>query len=203
MWNLLNRRIQLIIVVAVTVLLTSALDAVHDLWLGTTPGPLKWVSLTAMILGTALAGAANASWRWIWRTFPFLGRLLFPDLNGTWTGHLQSTWKKPGSDETLPPIPATITIRQGLFTTNVALKTGESISHSTRVILEAFRNAGRFRIWYTYNNDPQAQYQHRSSPHEGVAFLELDLDAGPGHLTGSYYTARKTIGDLTFSRDAG
>ncbi|MGX9105215.1 Cap15 family cyclic dinucleotide receptor domain-containing protein, partial [Escherichia coli] len=93
-----------------------------------------------------------------------------------------------------PPIPTEVTIRQRLFATSVSLKTGESESHSTRCLLERLTDIGRFRVWYSYNNDPVAQVRHRSSPHEGVAFLEFDPDAGPDRLTGRYYTARKTTG---------
>ena len=82
----------------------------------------------------------------------------------------------------------------------VSLKTGESTSHSTRALLEKFSETSRFRIWYSYNNDPQAQYQHRSSPHEGVAFLELDADSDMNRLTGRYYTARRTTGDIDVVR---
>jgi hypothetical protein len=57
-----------------------------------------------------------------------------------------------------------------------------------RCFLERFPETAQFRIWYSYNNDPKALVRHRSSPHEGVAYLELDGNAGPSHLTGRYYT---------------
>ncbi|MBN9374588.1 MAG: hypothetical protein J0I40_04180, partial [Cellulomonas sp.] len=126
------------------------------------------------------------TWREVWRRFPALQRRAFPDLNGTWEGTLVSTWVDPETGQTKPPIPTTITIRQGLLSMAVSLKTGESTSHSTRALLEKFSETSRFRIWYSYNNDPQAQYQHRSSPHEGVAFLELDADSDMNRLTGRY-----------------
>lgn len=200
MWDLIDRRIQLTIIIGVGVLFAWAADALYALIFGNHPGILKWVSLSVTVVGTVLAWVANASWRWLWRKVPALSSKFFPDLNGVWTGYLISTWKKPGTNEALAPIPATITIRQGLFGTSVSLKTGESTSHSTRAFLEPFRDTNRYRVWYSYNNDPQAQHRHRSSPHEGVAFLEVDLDADPNRLEGRYYTARKTTGDMTLTR---
>ena len=104
--------------------------------------------------------------------------------------------------QALPPISAEITIRQRLFASSVSLKTGESESHSTRCVLERLPEIGRFRIWYSYNNDPLAQVRHRSSPHEGVAFLEYDPDAETKKLVGRYYTARKTTGDIEVFRQS-
>jgi len=161
---------------------------------------LKLLSLAITVVGTVLVLGAEASWRWIWRRLPMLGRKAFPDLNGKWAGTLISTWINPETGQALQPIPAEITIRQRLFATTVSLKTAESESHSTRCILERLPDIGRFRIWYSYNNDQLAQVRHRSSPHEGVAFLEFDPDVSSNSLTGRYYTARKTTGDIAVTR---
>jgi hypothetical protein len=142
----------------------------------------------------------SAVWRRLWARFPWIGRKLFPDLTGTWEGHLISTWINPETGQRLPPIPATIWIRQGLFTTSIKLRTGESISYSNRCLLEADPDAGRFRFWYSYDNDPKAEFRYRSARHEGVAWLEMDIDADPERLIGYYYTERKTSGDMDVRR---
>ncbi|MBN8750333.1 MAG: hypothetical protein J0I65_22885 [Variovorax sp.] len=200
MWSLLPRQRQLSIIVIATLLMAWAIDAVYTLLDGHTPGVGKVASLVVTLLGSILVAIFNATWREVWRRFPALQRRAFPDLNGTWEGTLVSTWVDPETGQTKPPIPTTITIRQGLLSMAVSLKTGESTSHSTRALLEKFSETSRFRIWYSYNNDPQAQYQHRSSPHEGVAFLELDADSDMNRLTGRYYTARRTTGDIDVVR---
>jgi hypothetical protein len=164
------------------------------------PNNVKFVSLFVFIIGVVFAVVAEIAWRPLWRRFPLLQGKTFPDLNGSWSGTLVSTWVDPTTGSPKPPITTEIAIRQGLFTTSVSLRTGESTSHSTRSFLEHFRDTGRFRIWYSYNNDPQAQFQHRSSPHEGVAFLECDFSADPNRLTGRYYTARRTTGDIDVRR---
>jgi hypothetical protein len=80
------------------------------------------------------------------------------------------------------------------------LRTGESTSYSKRCLLEADPDAGRFRFWYSYDNDPKAEFRYRSARHEGVAWLEMDLDADPERLVGYYYTERKTSGDMDVRR---
>lgn len=202
MWSLLGRKAQVTAILAAGLLSAWAIDAVYALWLDKAPGALKILSLAVTIVATVLAIAAELSWRWLWRKIPLLGRKAFPDLNGKWTGTLQSTWINPDTGQPIPPIPAEITVRQGLFRTSVSLKTAESESHSTRCILERLADIGRFRIWYSYNNDPIARVRHRSSPHEGIAFIEYDPEKGSDYLTGRYYTARKTTGDIDVTRPA-
>jgi hypothetical protein len=200
MWSLLGRTTQLTIVIAAAFCLAWACDAAYQLLTGQVPNNFKFISLFVFIIGVALAGIGEFAWRPLWRRFPLLQRKTFPDISGTWKGTLISTWVDPTTGSPKPPIPAEIVVRQGLFITSISLKTGESTSHSTRAFLEPFRDTGRFRIWYSYNNDPQAQFQHRSSPHEGVAFLECEFDEDPNRLSGRYYTARRTTGDIDVRR---
>ena len=124
----------------------------------------------------------------------------FPDLNGTWEGELVTTWKDPDTGATPPSIPATVSIRQTLFSTAVSLHTGESHSHSTRCQLEADRGAQIYRVWYSYDNRPRAEVSHRSARHEGVAWLELDLSEDQDRLVGQYFTDRRTRGDMDLRR---
>lgn len=200
MWSLLPRSWQLTLVIGSGVSVAWAIDAVYALVFDNDPGVLHWISLAVTVVGSGFTFVGERCRRAIWRRFPVIQSKTFPDLNGVWEGPLVSTWIDPTTGAVPPPIPAVVTIRQGLFLTIVSLRTGESQSHSTRSFLEAFRDTHRFRIWYSYNNDPVAQVQHRSSPHEGVAFLELDHDADPDRLTGRYYTARKSTGDLDVRR---
>ncbi|API59660.1 hypothetical protein BSL82_10285 [Tardibacter chloracetimidivorans] len=200
MWSLLGKKAQVSIILVAGLLSAWSIDAVYALALHKEAGLLKTLSLAVTIVGTILVAVAEAGWRWLWRQVPLLGRKAFPDLNGKWDGTLRSTWINPETGQPIDPIPTRITVRQRLFSTSVTLKTGESESHSTRCILERLPEIGRFRIWYSYNNDPIAQVRHRSSPHEGVAYLEFDPDASPDALVGRYYTARKTTGDIEVTR---
>jgi SMODS-associating 2TM, beta-strand rich effector domain len=196
MWSLVGHKTQVLILVATGIVIAWALDAAYTIINGHSAGVLHWISFASFIVGVIFFLIAEKSWRWIWRKCHLLNRLIFPDLNGTWTGTLVSTWIDPTTGQPKPAIPTTIIIRQTLLKTTVSLSTTESTSHSTRAFLEPHRDIAHFKIWYSYNNDPMAQHRHRSSPHEGVAFLALDLDSDPTRLTGRYYTARKTTGDI-------
>jgi hypothetical protein len=200
MWSLLDKKWRLIIVLATGFLFVRTYDVVVAL-IGSEPLSFgKSVTLSATLIGTILAFLANHFWRDIWRICPALEGWAFPDLNGTWKGSLISTWVNPETKQGVPPIDTTITIRQGLFSTSVSLKTGESESHSKHVVLERLTNIHRFRIWYTYHNGPKAEHRHRSAPHEGLAYLDVDWDGNRNVIEGHYYTERKTTGDIKVTR---
>jgi SMODS-associating 2TM, beta-strand rich effector domain len=126
MWELLSRKTQILIVVALAMILAWGIAALLEVIQGERTSTLKYISLVATLISTVLVGIVSAVWRRLWARFPWIGRKLFPDLTGTWEGHLISTWINPETGQRLPPIPATIWIRQGLFTTSIKLRTGES-----------------------------------------------------------------------------
>src|SRR5712692_4649280 len=123
MWALVPRKTQVLVVVGLSIVLAWGMEALLKIIQGTTPSPLKSISLVAMIISTVFAGIVSATWRYMWARFPWIGRKTFPDLTGTWEGHLVSTWVNPETGQGLPPIPTTIWIRQGLFTTSIKLRT--------------------------------------------------------------------------------
>jgi hypothetical protein len=203
MWGLLPRKTQILIIAGLAILLAWAIEGATGLLTGNPPSEWKLISLVVMVISTGMVTIASALWRWVWKRFPIVARKFFPDLTGTWAGELVSTWTSPATGEGIAPIPVTIWIRQGLFSTSIKLRSGESTSYSTRCLLEADHAAGRFRFWYSYDNDPRAQHRHRSARHEGVAWLELDIDTDPERLVGCYYTDRKTSGDIDVRRLKG
>src|SRR5262245_2518831 len=148
MWGIVPKRTQVLVVAAVAIALAWALEAAVE-WVGGEPKtPLKWVSLTATLIMTPLVGVAGWLWRAIGRRVPWIERNTFPDLTGVWEGHLVSTWRNAEGKE-LPPIPVTMLIREGILFVSIKMRTAESMSHSTRSLLEADREAQRFRVWYS------------------------------------------------------
>lgn len=200
MWALLSRRAQLSILVAMTIGVLLAYQGASEWWTGDTPSLPKTVSLVATLIGTVAVAIANWTWRALWRRFPVLNKVLFPDLNGVWEGTLQTTWMDPVTGKVPGPIPTRVTIRQGVLKVSIRQRTAESDSWSTKVIPEAEPDADRYRLWYTYTNKPKATVAHRSSDHDGVAWLEISLEDDPNELRGQYYTSRRTTGDLTLRR---
>jgi hypothetical protein len=199
MWGLLPRKTQIFIIGGLAIVLAWAIEGATGLLTGNTPSELKLISLVVMVISTGMVAIATSIWRRVWKQFPLIARKLFPDLTGTWAGELVSTWSNSTTGQPAS-IPVTIWIRQGIFSTSIKLRSGESTSYSTRCLLEADQEAGRFRFWYSYDNNPRAQYRHRSARHEGVAWLELDIDTDPERLVGCYYTDRKTSGDIDVRR---
>lgn len=200
MWALLSRARQVQIIVALTAVFILGMQGLNEWWSGEAVSLLKVISSVTFVIGTVLVAVANSTWRALWRWFPMLNRAFFPDLNGTWSGTLQTTWKDPQTGITPGPIAATVTIRQGLFDINIKLTTGESTSHSTRVIAESDPNADRYRLWYSYDNRPKAEVQFRSTQHEGICWLEISLADAPDRLAGQYFTSRRTNGDIEVTR---
>jgi hypothetical protein len=200
MWQLLTWQKQALAVTALAILLAWAADALFYWLYGERAPLLHLISLFATIITVVVAGAASLTWRRLWRKFPVIARKTFPDLNGTWEGTLVSTWVDPATGKSPPPISVTIWIRQTPFSVSIKLRTAESTSHSTRCVLEAEHQAGRFRVWYSYDNQPKAEVAHRSARHEVVAWLEMDIDADQNRLAGQYYTSRRTTGDIALRR---
>lgn len=199
MWMLLTRRMQVIILVLLTFLSVMGLQGINQLVTGQAGSLLHYISTVVFIVGTVAVTAANFFWRTVWRWFPILSRVFFPDLNGKWQGTLRTTWKD-ATGNSPGPIDTTIWIRQTLFTIHVQQRTKESESWSTHVIAEAHPEAGRFQLWYSYVNRPKAEVTHRSAQHEGLAILQIVPEVDGGKITGHYYTSRQTSGDIEVSR---
>jgi len=202
MWLLLPRSLRILIVVGLGILGSTSISTLVGWLEGSSPPTYKYIATIATIISVICIPAFNAIWRWVWKKFPVLNRVVFPDLNGVWEGTLISTWINPETNLPLPPIPATVTIVQTLFDTSIAMKTGESHSHSTRCLLEADHTAGIFRIWYGYDNRPLSEVDYRSARHEGVAWLEVEnsMDTNDTRLSGQYFTQRSTRGDIRLTK---
>lgn len=141
--------------------------------------------------------------KWLWRLRIFKGWLVpFPDLQGTWKGTIQSTWKDPSGQE-IPPIQVILVVRQTFSTVSCTMFTAESESFSTAA--QIGRDETDETVWlnYNYTNRPKATIRGRSAIHEGAARLRV-VTSPLFKLEGEYWTGRCTTGDvvLTFhSRD--
>jgi|SRR4051812_36920082 hypothetical protein len=202
MWMILPRKVQLTIVVLSTLLLAGAIQAAVGWLSGDTPSSLKIYSLIVFVVGTVLVTIFNLCWRWLWRKFPVLAKITFPDLNGTWTGTLHSKWKDPKTGKSPGPIEITVWIRQSLLTVSVKQQTLESKSWSTRSFIEADAAADRYLLWYSYNNKPHANVLDLSPEHEGVCHFEMNFEQNAELLKGQYYTSRSSAGNMQIQRVA-
>jgi hypothetical protein len=198
----LPKKLQVSIIVAAALLLSMTIQAVVELVTGAATSPLKNVSLIVFLLATAAVTIFNRFWRPVWRRFPFLSKTIFPDLNGTWTGTLNSTYKDPITGQGPGPIETTIWIRQTLLSISVQQQTKESFSRSTRIFVEADQQADWYRLWFSYDNRPHANVSAMSPDHEGVCWLEMHLSLSDKQMRGQYYTGRATAGNIQLDRIA-
>ncbi len=121
-----------------------------------------------------------------------------PVLHGTWKGTFESDYEYPettGKRE--GPTEAYLVARQTYSSLHVRFITARSASESMACELKT-KSDGRYGIYAVYENRPPLLAQNASPVHRGGLILEVVGD--PAHaLEGSYWTDRKTQGDLKLS----
>lgn len=89
---------------------------------------------------------------------------------------------------------ARLEIKQTLLSIHITLITDESRSKSISSSIDKILEEDQ--LTYCYLNTPQASVRERSEIHFGTAMLCIQKTK---ELTGSYFTDRKTTGDMNFS----
>ncbi len=137
--------------------------------------------------------------KYFWKLRMFHNWLVpYPNLQGTWTGVLKSTWVNPKTNKSVDPIPVKFCIRQDFENIHISMYTKESSSFSqaARFILES---DDTISLSYTYSNKPQAIVRNRSEIHDGAAYLRI-IESENSRLEGEYWTNRKTTGDISIKK---
>jgi hypothetical protein len=134
--------------------------------------------------------------KWLWKIKIFKKWLVpFPNLNGTWYGKIYSDWTNPETNQSIPPIPVMLTIKQSFFNISFLMQTSEMKSYSN---IEGFSiNADRQikQITYTYTSKPRIVLNQRSLPHDGTIVFDI-IEQPERKLKGRYWTERKTKGEI-------
>lgn len=135
---------------------------------------------------------------WLWRWRRLQGWLIpFPDLNGTWQGHIQTNWND--SEGNIPgPISTILTIKQSFGRMSCVMRTEEMESHS---YVEGFcvdKDAQVRQLCYSYTSRPKAALRDRSTPHDGTILFNI-IGTPVRRLEGEYWTQRNTTGTVTLS----
>lgn len=176
------------------VVLSAIVFVIDVWWTGVqrtdTMGLLKLIPDVVTV--DAAFAAAFGQWMWRWRVFKFW--VPFPDLNGTWTGTLQTTWTDPKTGKRPGPIPVMLVVRQTFYDIHCDMRTAEmaSDSYSSDFVLNGKRTR---RIVYSYQSEPKATVVHRSEPHDGTTKLDI-IDGPPRELRGKYWSSRHTTGEV-------
>ena len=138
--------------------------------------------------------------KWIWRLPILQGWLIrYPDLQGTWQGNLQTTWKNLETGEIPGPIPMILVIKQSFDTISCVMHTQESTSYSNASMLSEDDESGIQRISYNYTNTPDTTIRGRSAIHYGAAILRIVKEGKKYTLTGEYWTSRSTAGNISLT----
>ena len=133
---------------------------------------------------------------WSWKIFKgwYVKR---PDLRGTWSVELRSSWIDPKTGEGIEPIHGYAVIRQSLTFLSVRLMTKESRSVLVAHSIEQQEDEDLFKLLGVYRNEPKIELQGvRSEIHHGS--FALEVHGSPVHeLQGHYWTDRGTKGGMT------
>lgn len=125
---------------------------------------------------------------WKWKVFQ--GWLVpFPNLNGLWSGYIESTFENAKKK-----ISIDVSIQQTFFHIQVCLKTKESKSNSVVASFNINKDRNIKQLCYTYRNEPKGKILDKSPIHYGSVLL--DINASNKEMEGTYWTGRKTSGDI-------
>lgn len=148
----------------------------------------------SMILNMILSFSFYIGWRWIWRLFPSLNTILFPDLNGEWDMTIH--WLSSKSEGTAL---AKAYIKQDILKISMEVISKDSESHTLLAKPKKDPESGRATLFYIYRNIPKRKNGNQNSPYDGTAVLKLGYN-DINKLTGNYYTDRLTQGHYELQR---
>lgn len=137
----------------------------------------------------------------LWKCKFFKGWLVIvPNLNGVWKGTIKSNWINPETNQKMPPIEATLSIKQSLFNINCVVKTQESESRSTIANFVIIPENQIEKLVYVYQNDSSLEFRKKSPIHNGTASLNIIRQNESVTLIGNYWTDRETTGVMEFNK---
>lgn len=135
--------------------------------------------------------------KWFWKWKPFRNILVLdPNIQGTWIGILESSWKNEETGEKVPPIPTMLTITQDLHNVNCVMHTGEMKSRSYSGSFNIDDGKQIKQLVYTYTSNPGIHIRERSQPHDGTAVFDI-IESSERKLKGRYWSERLTKGEIT------
>lgn len=157
---------------------------------------VRCLPLILVILLTTIFGSAGrfAPWRWIWCIFPFLNRVLFPDLNGVWLGSTRSNWptiKKmfdaaqahEGITQNELQLTAeqvdtmAVEIKASLFKVQITAGLSATDSHSRSIIVRPWKDLhDSIHLTYVYKQETGDLAITDVETHLGAADLVIEMD---------------------------
>jgi hypothetical protein len=117
-------------------------------------------------------------------------------IEGTWSGTLTSLWTDPATDRRPDEKRVFLVARQTASRVTLVLLTEESASRSS--IARLSQDETGLSLTYMYANRPDSRVAHRSTRHNGSAFVEIS-GTPASRMRGRYWTDRYTRGELELS----
>lgn len=157
------------------------------------------------VVGIALGGSTflnavlfflfNYYWQCLWRTYPVLNKLVFPDLNGKWDMIIEwESGDKSGKSNAIAEIKQTFL--------SITMEVEAKDSYSSTLIVQANKapNSGRPFLYYIYHVTPKNTSQNSNVvSYTGAAILQLSLE-NKNRLSGNYFTDRETKGHFELNK---
>jgi len=136
--------------------------------------------------------------RYLWRTRPIVAFLRVPNLEGRWQCE-GTSYRDEGGDRVEHKWIGTVDIAQCWDRLRIRLTTAQSGSSS---LVAAIRldEAGGYRLFYNYANDPKIDQLRELRSH--VGFCDMHIAADQQSAEGEYFNGRgrNTFGRMTWRR---
>jgi len=155
---------------------------------------IKFALAGATALNATLLGIIFFAWKSIWKKFPILNTLIFPNLNGLWG--MKIHWV--GNDAS-GIVHANATIKQSLVGISMEVDSTSSDSETLLAHPKKDSASGRPLLYYVYRVVPKQIDVDAGATYEGAAILKFDAMEN-GSLKGNYFTSRQTKGYFTLER---
>lgn len=158
---------------------------------------LKLYSMMSLLLEFLLIYILAAGWRYLWRVFPILNRVVYPDLNGRWNARIDWTWED-GAETKNGVKEGTVYIKQSLLSFSIDLETDES--ESSTLVVKPYKDieSSQPAIYYMYRSESKKP-KSSNQQHKGAAIIKLNHES-TRRMEGNYFTDRNTYGRYTFEK---
>ena len=156
--------------------------------------PVRWllpIPSIALVFGVSYWAFDN--WLWQWPFLRVLRLISVPDLRGTWTGTIASSYTDFEKTQS-------VTVTIGQTWTKMAVRLNAAESRSWSITASVLTNAPEgLVLTYLYDNDPEADSVRAMQRFRGTTVL---VRTAPGRLEGYYYTGRgrETHGSIKLCR---
>ncbi len=171
-----------VLVVRILFVISALVSGVAAAFIPSDLLPMRWLlPIPSIPLVFGVSYWAFDNWLWRWRFLRVFRLISVPDLRGTWTGTIASSYM--GFQKTQP---VTVTIEQTWTKIVVRLTAAESRSWSLTASVLTNAPEG-LTLTYLFDNQPEAESDRTMERFRGTTVLVRTV---PGQLEGYYYTGR-------------